>query len=181
VGLLGREAGRLSVVGGISRKAGKKLLKKGEEAVAGKASSAIERQVYSARTSPGVTQKVLDGIDPKLFNEEARFGKAFYVAEKGDTAIREVAHHGNEATHIIRYELDVSKAKVLDLSDPRVAKKWSYRADEGYEESKVIAEKAKQDGYNVIKYKSLRGEGNNYAVVNDFEELLKPEMVTPAK
>ncbi len=31
MGLLGREAGRLSVVGGISRKAGKKLVKKGEE------------------------------------------------------------------------------------------------------------------------------------------------------
>lgn len=44
VGLLGREAGRLSIVGGISRKAGKKLLKEGGEAVAERTGTTIGRQ-----------------------------------------------------------------------------------------------------------------------------------------
>ncbi len=181
VGLLGREAGRLSIVGGISRKAGKKLLKEGGEEVADRASVTAGKQVYSARKGAGETQSILEGINPELISKESRFGRAFYVAEKGETAIAEISHHGKDATHVIRYELDVSKAKVLDLSETKVAKKWGYKLSEDYGQSQAIAEKAKQEGYNVIKYKSLRGEGNNYAVVDDFNELLKPQMVSPAK
>ncbi|OPY57938.1 MAG: hypothetical protein A4E56_03458 [Pelotomaculum sp. PtaU1.Bin065] len=181
VGLLGREAGRLSIVGGISRKAGKKLLKEGEEEIAERAGTIARKEVYNARTSKEETQSVLNGIKPELMAKDSRFGRAFYVAEKGETAVQEITKHGKEASHVIRYELDVSKAKVLDLSDPKVANKWGYTASDSYKESQKIAEKAKEAGYNVIKFKSLREEGNNYAVVDDFNELLKPQMVSPAK
>jgi hypothetical protein len=36
-------------------------------------------------------------------------------------------------------------------------------------------------GYNVIKYNSLRGPGSNYAVMNDFEEILEAQGVAPVQ
>lgn len=42
-----------------------------------------------------------------------------------------------------------------------------------------IAEVAKAQGYNVIKFESYRGGGVNYVVFNNFEEILIPWIVTP--
>ncbi|MDZ7296312.1 MAG: hypothetical protein ONB14_12935, partial [candidate division KSB1 bacterium] len=79
---------------------------------AAKAVSKVE-DVRHARRSAEITQSVLDKILPRKFDPAARFGRAFYVAQEGETAVAEVAAHGGKASHIIRFQLDLSKAKVL--------------------------------------------------------------------
>jgi RHS repeat-associated protein len=164
-------------VGGRELRLGTKAVDLADDAL--KPGGSAGRSVYNARTSPGITQAVLEGINPRALNAEARFGRAVYVAEQGTTAVGEVLHHGNSATHVIRYELDVSAAKVLDLTDPTQAGVWGYTGGEKYAGSQAIAHKAKELGYDVIKYKSLRGEGDNYAVLGNFDALLRPQMVVP--
>ena len=58
--------------------------------------------VSHATTSSRATQGVLDGINPDFLNGQSRFGKAFYVAEKPQTALAELAHHNATPTHGIR-------------------------------------------------------------------------------
>jgi hypothetical protein len=48
------------------------------------------------------------------------FGRAFYVAEQGGTAIAEAS----EASHVIRFGMNLSGQSVLDLTDPAVAGEW---------------------------------------------------------
>ncbi len=136
---------------------------------------------YHARTSPEITQSVLDKIDPSRFSPDTRFGEAFYVAEKGDVAVAEIAHHGATPTHVIRYKLDLSKAKVLDLTDPAVVKKWGSPAGEDYLKTKAIAKKAQEAGFDAIKFPSQRASGNNIAIFDKFDDILSPQMVTPVQ
>jgi RHS repeat-associated protein len=133
--------------------------------------------LYSARTSAGVTQSVIDGIDPSRFNPNARFGKAFYLAEEGGTSVLEVASHGGEAKFVIRFEFDLSGAKVLDLTNVDTAASVGYRGTYGTGQS--VAEWAAAAGYNAILYPSAQGPGNNYAVLGDFDTLLAPVFVAP--
>lgn len=72
--------------------------------------------------SPGAAQSVLNGIEPKFLNPNARFGRAFYVAELAETALAELAHHGAQATQGIRFKIDYSAARILDLTDLATAK-----------------------------------------------------------
>lgn len=137
--------------------------------------------VHNARTSAGVTQSVLQKINPKRFEARNRFGPAFYVAEKGETAVAEIAYHGGTPTHVIKYELDLSSATVLDLTDAAVSSKYGYTAGNGYVQSQQIATQALQEGYNVIKFSSVRGSGDNYAVFAEFDQLLTPIFVAPVK
>ena len=142
---------------------------------------APQASVYSARTSPKITQSVLDYIDPKRFSPDARFGKALYLAEDGGTAVAEVAHHGGNATHVIRYQIDLSKAKVLDLTDPSIVRKWGSPAGENYAITQAIAAKARTAGYHAIKFPSVRGKGSNYALFDLFDDILTPQMVSPTR
>ena len=137
--------------------------------------------VYQARSGAGVTQSVLDRIDPTRFSPDTRFGRAFYVAERGETAIAEVAFHGGEPTHVIRYTLHLSEAKVLDLTDPLVAQTWGNAGAGNYAYTQAIAERARAAGYQIIKYPSLRGPGENYAILDNFDTLLQPQGVSPAR
>ena len=134
---------------------------------------------YNARTSAGITQAVLKGIDPVRLNPDTRFGRAVYLAERGETAVAEVAHHNGVTTHIIRYNLNAGTAKILDLSDPAVVARWGTPGGENYVATQAIAQRAREAGYNVIKFPSLRGEGNNFAVLDNFDTLLSPQMVVP--
>ncbi len=134
---------------------------------------------YQARTSPKIAQSVLDKIDPSRFSPDTRFGKAFYVAEKGDVAVAEVAYHGSTPTHVIRYKMDLSKAKVLDLTDPTVVKDWGSPGGNNYAKTQAIAKKAQESGYNVIKFPSQRATGDNLAIFDNFDEILTPQMITP--
>jgi RHS repeat-associated protein len=142
-------------------------------------SAANATSVYNARTSASITQSVLDNIDPTKFKANTRFGPAFYVSEEGETAVAEVGNRGATASQVIRYNLDLSGANVLDLCDATTASRWGYTGGNDYSASQAIANRARAVGFNVIKYPSLRGLGNNYAIFNDFDELLDPQMVSP--
>ncbi|MCO6452041.1 MAG: RES domain-containing protein [Caldilineales bacterium] len=138
--------------------------------------------VRSARTNAEVAQSVLERINSVRFDPASRFGKAFYVAENGQTAVDEVTAHGNRASYVIRYSLDLSKARVLDLTNPSAAKAWGYTRDvNAYSEHQALAQRALTQGYNVIKYQSYRGTGSNYALLEnfDFNSWLTPLMISP--
>ena len=90
-----------------------------------------------------------------------------------------MSHHGVKATHGIRYKVNLKKAKVLDLSDPKIAAKYGYKGGPISSQTQMIGARALDEGYNVIKFNSLRGKGVNYAVLDDFNELLTPKMITP--
>jgi hypothetical protein len=137
--------------------------------------------VYNARLSTKVTRSVVKRIDPARFNANARFGAAFYVSEEDQTALNEVAYHGGTGTHLIRYDLQLGQARELDLTDPAIAAAWGYTSpSSNYTISQGIAARARRAGYNVIKFKSLRGPGANYAVLDDFTTLLQAQGVFPA-
>ena len=153
-----------------------------------KAASQVE-DVRQARQGAEVTQSVLDQIIPSRFDTAAtaRFGPAFYVAQHGETAVREVAENGGRATHVIRYQLDLSKARVLDLTDPAIARAWEYVDDVNAKAShRQLSARAMGEGYNAIKYSSYRGRGYNLALLDtpsnpfNFDDWLSPQMVSPA-
>ena len=82
--------------------------------------------------------------------------------------------------------LDLSRAKVLDLTDSKIAKAWGYVHDvDGYLDHQALADRAVEQGYNAIKFNSYRGAGANYAFLDnplnpfDFEQWLIPQMVSP--
>jgi RES domain len=145
--------------------------------------------VYHAKTEIGATQSVLDGINPDYFNKQSRFGGGFYVAEKGDTAIAEVNYHvakdggTTNASYVIGYDLDLSSKRVLDFSNPEVAKKWGYAGNPNsdYLAEQAIAKKAQEQGFNAIRFPSLRDEGNNLVIFESGIDALKPRGVAPAK
>jgi hypothetical protein len=91
----------------------------------------------------------------------------------------ELAHHGVTPSHGIRFSLDLSKAKVLDLTDEAMAKAWGYSGGPISSSTQAIGARAQSLGYNVVKYQSLRVPGANYVVLGDWERLLQPQMVTP--
>lgn len=78
-------------------------------------STSVQHAVGSANQA----QSVLDGIDPKYFNPESRFGGGFYVGADADTIVAELAEHGNAAKYAISYDMNLSGQKVLDLTNPR--------------------------------------------------------------
>ena len=145
---------------------------------------------------------VLKEINPNYFQADTRYGAGFYVAQQGETAIAEVTYHGGDpaAGKVIRYEMDVSKIKALDMSDPAIAK--AYKVDEAfahehaverevatemakgghtpaelqsikeltktkYAKFQEIGAKAQAEGYNAVKFPSVRGAGNNYVIYTD--------------
>ncbi|SHO58962.1 hypothetical protein [Vibrio quintilis] len=134
---------------------------------------------YHATNGAGVAQNILDGINPKFLNPDSRFGKAFYIGDSANTVTKELAHHNADSTHAIRYTINNEQAKVLDLTDPQVAKEWGYAGGEITDQTKLIGQKAQEQGFNVIKFNSERSDGVNLAVIGDFKEVLTPEIVVP--
>ena len=136
---------------------------------------------YNARTSLKMTEGVLKGINPARLSPDARFGEAVYLSEVGETAVAEVAYHGKVASHVIRYELNLSAARVLDLTDPAIAASWGYKGGSNYATPQAIARDARAAGFAVIKFNSERGVGANYAVLRDFGRVLQPQNVSAVK
>lgn len=54
---------------------------------------------------------MLDGINPKYFNSESRFGGSFYVGADSDTIVAELAEHDNVAKYAISYDMNLSAQK----------------------------------------------------------------------
>ena len=146
----------------------------------------LEQGVTSVRhavPNPNVGQSVLNGINPIFLRDSNRFGKAFYVAQEGDTAVLEVTSHGSSVSHVIRFDLQFSGQKVLNLADPQVAKAWGYTKavieDASYAGTKAIADRARAAGYNAIAFPSTKGPGINYAIFDNFSTILTPQAVAP--
>src|SRR5260370_42588110 len=104
-----------------------------------------------------------------------RFGVAVYVSDDAATSVNELRAHDQLAARVLRERLDLSKAKVVDFTDPEVAREFGYSEIDSYKWTQRAAEAARARGYNVIKYESVRGSGTNYAVLDNFNDLLKVE------
>jgi RHS repeat-associated protein len=119
---------------------------------------------------------VLRGINLKFVSAANRFGRAFYVAEQGGTAIAEA----QSASQIVRFEMNFAGQKVLDLTDSAVARQWGYVANAGRESTQAIAQRAIEQGYNIIKFESVEVAGTiNYAIFGQFEQVLtNPQVIT---
>ena len=161
-------------------------------------------------------QSLLDEINPKYFGKDTRYGPGLYVAQHGETAIAEVNYHGGDPAvgKVIRYEMDMSQIKALDMTDPATAKAYGTQeafAHEAAVEAQVAAKRAegvlskedldaltntkyakfqeigiraKTEGYNAVKFPSMRGEGYNYVIYSEdagfMNQVMKPQMVMPA-
>jgi len=76
--------------------------------------------------------------------------------------------------------MNTSKARILDLTDPKVSQEWGYNGGPITDKTQQIGMDAKARGYNVIRFNSERDPGGvNHAVLDDFNEILTPQMVTP--
>ena len=136
--------------------------------------------VMHAVGSASQAQSVLDGINPKYFNSDSRFGGGFYVGGDSVTIVAELQEHGNVARYAISYDMNLNGQKVLDLTDPKIALAWDFTSGlTSTNACQEIAETAQIQGYNVIKFESYRGGGINYVVYSNFEEILIPRIVTP--
>ena len=136
----------------------------------------VKHAVGSAKQA----QSVLDGINPKYFNSDSRFGGGFYVGGDSVTIVAELAEHGNIAKYAISYDLNMNGQKVLDLTNSKIAAAWEFTPKlTSTNACQDIAETAKSLGYNVVKFESYRGDGINYVIFNNFEEILIPRIVTP--
>lgn len=121
----------------------------------------------------------MNGIDPRFFKADTRFGPGFYVANQAKTAVAEVTNKLSKATHSIRYRFNSSAAKTLDLTDPSIAKAWNYTGGPITAATRNIGKKARDAGYNVINFKSLRGAGDNKVILDNFKNILTPQMISP--
>ena len=128
-------------------------------------------------------ESVVQGINPVLFRPENRFGKAFYVASDRSVAIAEATDIavGKSPTQVVRFQMDLSKANVLDLTSPEVAKAWGF-VDEVSEtvSHQAIGQRAASEGYNAIRFRSFRGDAVNHALFRsfNFSDWLKPVEIT---
>lgn len=139
-----------------------------------------ENMLFHTVTSAGSGQGVLNGINTTFFNIENRFGEAFYLSEIPETTLAELKFKNAIGTHTIRFHFNRESARVLDLTNPQVAKQWGYNASDPYDITRSINLKAKTAGYNAIRYHSVRSDGANLAILKDFDTLLKPQMIVPA-
>ena len=68
----------------------------------------------------------------------------------------------------------------MDLTNSKIARSWGYEGGDISSLSRNLGTRAQQAGFNVIRYSSERGTGTNLAVLNNFDRLLKPQMIVPS-
>lgn len=72
--------------------------------------------------------------------------------------------------------------KILDLTDAQVAADWNYKGGVISSTTQSIGIHAQEQGFNVIRFYSERANGGiNNAILDDFNEILKPIIITPVK
>lgn len=135
--------------------------------------------VYHVTADAKSAQDVVDGINPAFLSPESRFGPALYSSEVPETALAEAQHHGKAPDFGIRYSVDDSNARILDLTDPSTAAEYGYAGGPITPSSQAIATLALSLGYNAIRFLSERGSGANLAVIDDHNDVLHPQMITP--
>jgi hypothetical protein len=146
--------------------------------------------IYSARDSLSAAENYRSVDRTRLASNARgnRFWAALYGAEDRVTAASEVMGKKGapDPTHFNVYRLDLSKARVLDLTDPAVAKSFGYEklgsvADKtkAYPVSQDVAQKARLLGYDVIKVPSVKTGKSNWDVLDNFETLVKEVKTRP--
>lgn len=124
-------------------------------------------------------QGVVDGIDPGKLSAKNRFGRGLYLSEIPETTLAELAYHDNVGEFTIRFNFDDESAIILDLTEQDIANEWGYKGGEDYLVPQQIAINAQEEGYNVIRFPSERGQGNNLVIFKDFDTILSPQMISP--
>ena len=71
---------------------------------------------------------------------------------------------------------------VLDLTDSKVANAWGYNGGPISSATQAIGAEARLQGFDVIRFYSERAPGAvNYAILDNYDKILEPVMVTPVK
>jgi len=138
-----------------------------------------EVTVFHTVRSSEQASSMLRGVDATRLSTGSRFGAGVYTSEQVGTTLLELSAHNATGSHTIRYALDLNKAKVLDLTEFSTAAEWGYAGGGISTATQSIGAKAFDAGYSVVKFPSVRGPGSNYAVIGNFEELLKAHMIFP--
>ena len=110
----------------------------------------------------------------------SRFGKALYLSDSVGLALQEVATKSklySNPTHYLEVSVNFTGKKVLDLTDAQVAARWGYTGGAATDATRRIGADALAQGYVSIIYRSERGRGVNYAILKDFEEVLRFENI----
>jgi len=102
------------------------------------------------------------------------------LSEVPDTTLAELAHHNAVGLDTIRYDFDRKAAKILDLTKSHLAKVWGYEGGDITPFTREIGVRARDAGFNAIRYPSERGDGANIVIFKDFERLLRPQMIVPS-
>ena len=169
-------------IGLITTKGVAKLVFKDGKVILHTPTGGLDSTAYHMVDDAKKAQSVLDGIDISYTSPESRFGQGFYVSADGDTTVAELAYHGAKAKYSICYDMNLKGQKILDLTNPSVALDWGYiQSKSSIIDCQSIADRALDEGYNVIKVQSYRGKGINYIIYDDFDEILSPQMVTPVE
>ncbi|CAN5647208.1 hypothetical protein BH23GEM7_BH23GEM7_11310 [soil metagenome] len=116
------------------------------------------------------------------FNRENEFG-ALYVALDRATAVADLVRRARlSSTPVQAYAprvlltLRVELRKVLDLTDPAIRRQWDIALEDlqadDYLRCQEVAQVARRQGYEAIRYPSATGEGENLAI---FLDRLQPE------
>jgi len=104
---------------------------------------------------------------------------AVYVALERGTAIAELKRRAEKLGRELKafapralLTLDVALRQVLDLSDATVRAEWDISLDDlrteyDYERCHEVAQVARRDGYEGIRFPSATGEGVNLAIFYD--------------
>jgi filamentous hemagglutinin len=144
------------------------------------AESEVVNSVWHATPTPGAARSILEnGIDPAFMSANSRFGRGFYIAEQPETSLAELAHHGVEPSTGIRFSINQDALRMLDLTDPNIASVWGYSGGPISSSTQAIGARAAQSGYNAIRYSSEQAAGTNIVVIQNFNDVLRPLMVSP--
>ena len=148
---------------------------------------------------------VFNRFQPLQVRDEALAARVRALAARGGVRISDV------------YEMDMSRIKALDMTDPVTAQQYGVNeafAHEHAVEAEVAAERAKgalspekikeldeltkmkyakfqaigvqakAEGYNAVKFPSVRGDGYNYVIYSKdagfMNQVMQPPMVMPA-
>lgn len=169
-----------------------------------------EIHIFHTRADPGLLRKVYEEFDPSRIERDLetlvsaipgpgkigqvieqlkvnRFGPAHHGGESPQTAMSEMLKYtpGAKLPGMIRYTLDTTAGRVLDLTSPAIQRQWNYLVS--HSGSKGVADivndhgvtyqiglEARRLGYDIIKYPSQAAEGGtSYAVLSNFSRLLK--------
>ncbi len=114
------------------------------------------------------------GVVGERLTKDARHGQAVYLTQRVGTGIKELEFHQRVGTHYNEYDVDFNKARVLDLTDPRVVGRFKPEYGDDYKLTAKSAQQARMAGYDVVMYESKRDSGAlNFAVIERHNDLLK--------